>query len=195
MSDRQRRYEGISKAAWGYFFLYFDINIGSVSLLPDFVGSLLFLGTIGLLEQDRRELRLLRPLGAILALWQGLRWLASWVGLDPEGHWQAVDLVVCLVGLYFHFQLLTDLSAVASAYQRKGCDHDRRLLYCRTLQTLMLTAVMLLTTFAPWLSEAWAVVSLLPLVVYLVAGIVLMRALFRLRRDLETENDTVDMDI
>ena len=33
MTDRKTLYDGISHAAWGYLFLYLDINLGTVSLL------------------------------------------------------------------------------------------------------------------------------------------------------------------
>ena len=50
MTDYQKLYSGISKAAWGYFFLYFNINFNNVSILPSFVGYLLFLSAINLLK-------------------------------------------------------------------------------------------------------------------------------------------------
>ena len=52
MMDKNNLYQGISKCAWAYFFLYFDINLGSVSILPDFVAFLLFLSAIGLLKEE-----------------------------------------------------------------------------------------------------------------------------------------------
>ena len=51
MTDCQKLFSGISKAAWGYFFLYFNININNVSILPGFVGYLLFLSAIRLLKE------------------------------------------------------------------------------------------------------------------------------------------------
>ena len=35
--DHERLYRGVSHAAWAYFFLYFDVNLGSLNILPDFV--------------------------------------------------------------------------------------------------------------------------------------------------------------
>ena len=69
MTDRHTLYDALSKAAWGYFFLYFDINLGSVSILPSFIGFLLFLSAIQQLKEERRDLELLRPLGTLLAAW------------------------------------------------------------------------------------------------------------------------------
>ena len=35
MTDRETLYRGASHAAWGYFFLYLDINLGALNILPD----------------------------------------------------------------------------------------------------------------------------------------------------------------
>lgn len=187
MTDYQKLYSGISKAAWGYFFLYFDININRVSILPSFVGYLLFLSAINLLKDEERELSLLRTMGIILTLWHGIQWILSWIGVSLDGVWQFVDIIISLVNLYFHFQLLTNLASIAAKYQPEGYTQDAKLLRYRTLQTVMLTAITIITNLYPWLSEFWAVISILLLIVYLIAGICLMKALFDLRKCLPTD--------
>ena len=74
MTDRKTLYRGASHAAWGYFFLYLDINLGTLNILPDWAAYLLFLSAIGKLQGERRDLALLRPLGILLALWNGADW-------------------------------------------------------------------------------------------------------------------------
>ena len=69
MTKGQRLYTGASRGAWGYFFLYFNVNFGTINMLPDFVGWMLFLSAIGHLEEERRDLTLLRPLAQMLAVW------------------------------------------------------------------------------------------------------------------------------
>lgn len=182
MTEYQKVYSGISKAAWGYFFLYFNINFNNVSILPSFVGYLLFLSAINLLKEEERELSLLHTLGTIMALWTGVEWLASFVGLNLEGMWQFIDIIISLVNLYFHFQFLTNLASIAAKYQSEGYELDAKLLRYRTLQTVMLTAIEIIIRFQPWLSEAWTVISIGMLIVYLIAGICLMKALFDLRK-------------
>ena len=186
MTDYQKLYSGISKAAWGYFFLYFNINFNNVSILPSFVGYLLFLSAIKLLNNEERELSLLRTLGVIMALWTGVEWLASFVGLNLEGMWQFIDIIISLVNLYFHFQFLTNLASIAAKYQSEGYELDAKLLRYRTLQTIMLTAIEVVLCFQPWLSEAWTVISVCMVIVYVIAGICLMKALFDLRKCLPT---------
>lgn len=48
----QTLYQGVSHAAWGYFFLYFDVNLGPLNVLPDWAAYLLFLSAIGKLRGE-----------------------------------------------------------------------------------------------------------------------------------------------
>ena len=191
MTDYRKLYDGISKAAWGYFFIYFNININTVSFLPSFVGYLLFLSAINYLKDEERELGLLHTLGVILALWHGAEWVMSWLGVSLDGAWQFIDIIISLVNLYFHFQLLTNLASIATKYQPEGYEQDAKLLRYRTLQTVMLTAITIVTELHPWLSDAWIYISIVMLIVYLIAGICLMKALFDLRKCLPTEEQPI----
>ena len=124
MTDQHTLYSGLSNAAWGYFFLNFDFNLGTVSILPRFVGFLLFLSAIKKLSGERRDLALLRPLCLLLAAWNAIDWLLSWTGGNLDGHILFLDLLVAVAGLYFHFQFLTDIAVFAEQYQPEGGDLD-----------------------------------------------------------------------
>lgn len=189
MTDYQKLYNGISKAAWGYFFIYFNINVGAVNLLPSFVGYLFFLSAISCLKDEERELSLLNTLGVILALWHSAEWVVSLFGINLEGSWQFIDIIISLVNLYFQFQLLTNLASIATKYQPEGYELDEKLLRYRTLQTVMLTAIEIIINLQPWLSEVWTYISVIMIIVYLIAGICLMKALFNLRRCLPTSEE------
>ena len=191
MTDYRKLYDGISRAAWGYFFLYFNITIDTVSLLPSFIGYILFLSTINCLKDEERELSLLHTPGFILALWHGAEWILSWGGIRLDGAWQFIDIVISLVNLYFHFQLLTNLASIAAKYQTEGYGLDTKILRYRTLQTVMLTAIEITINLHPWLSEVWTYISVTMLIVYIIAGICLMKALFDLRKCLPTGDKTI----
>ena len=182
MTQHRQLYDGISHAAWGYLFLYLDINLGTVSVLPRFVGWLLFLSAIEKLKAERRDLALLRPLGILLAAWSAAGWLASWVGTTIEGRFLPLDLIVGTAGMYFHFQFFTDCAALASAYQQPGDGLDRRLLRWRTIQTVLLTVMALSSCGAEWLGEVWTYAVTVLAVVYVIVGLCLMAALFALRK-------------
>lgn len=189
MTDCRKLYNGISKAAWGYFFIYFNINISTVSLLPSFVGYIFFLSAINCLKDEERELSLLHTLGVILTLYHGAEWVVSWGGISLDGAWQFIDIIISLINLYFHFQLLTNLASIAATYQPEECGLDKKLLRYRTLQTVMLTAIGIVFNFHPWLPEEWTLIYITILIVYLIACICLMKVLFNLRKCLPTEKE------
>lgn len=143
--DHERLYRGVSRAAWAYFFLYFDVNLGSLNILPDFVCYLLLWSAIGCLEEEERDLTLLRPLCVLLGAWAGADWLFTLFQEPLDGQFPPVDLFLAVAALYFHFQLFTDFAQLAARYQPPGVALDRRLLRLRTVHTLLLTAVAVLT--------------------------------------------------
>ena len=182
MTDRQTMYEGLSHAAWGYLLRCVDFNLGNVSILPRFAGWLLFLSAIEKLKEERRDLALLRPLGALMALWTGADWLASWAGRDVDGLFLPLDLVIAAAQLYFLFQFLTDLAALAEAHHPEGEALSRRILLCRTVQTVLVT----LFSLAPYLPAAPSnddtnAAVLILAACYCILGLWLMISLFRLR--------------
>ena len=186
MTDFNKLYSGLSRVAWGYFFTCFDINFGTVSILPSFVGYLLFLSAISYLKDEERELTLLRTLCVILAFWHGAQWLASWGSSSLDGLWQFADIIISVVNLYFYFQLITNLASIAAKYQPEGYTMDSRLLRYRTIQTVILTAILVITNFHSWLLEIWSVVSIVMMIAHVIVGICLMIALFKLRKCLPT---------
>ena len=192
MTDYQKLYTGIGRAAWGYFFIYFDINLNAVSILPSFIGYLLFLSAINHLCDEERELNLLRTLGIILTVWHIASWFASFGAIKLDGMLPAVDIIIGVVNIYFHFQLLTNLASIAAKYQSEDHEFDAKLLRYRTMQTVMLTAVIILGYLAKWQTELVTVISVGMIIVYLIVAVLLMKALFDLRRDISIDSDSND---
>lgn len=188
MTEYEKLYSGIGKVAWGYFFIYFDLKINGISLLPAFIGYFLLLSAVRGLGEVERELKLLRIPGAILASWHLATWLCSLTPLNMIGTLPIVDLLIGIVNIYYQFQLLTNLASIAAKHQPAGSAHDRQILGCRTLQTILLTAIMLVGQVNLWLGEAWIPVLVMA-IVHILAGIYLMRVLFDLRRNLPKEAD------
>ena len=189
MTNRDTTYTGVSRAAWGYFFLYFNINLGSVNLLPEFVAFLLFLSSIKLLTSERRDMVLLRPLGIFLTIWHLAKWIFTILGITLGGVVSVLSLIVTLVSLYFHFQLITDFAALACKYQEPEQDLDKSLLRWRTCQTILITLSTLMAYFAQWLPDWWQYLIICLAVVCLIACICIMAALFRLRRCINNQSE------
>lgn len=191
MTDQRTLYSGLSNAAWGYFFLNFDFNLGTVSIFPRFVGFLLFFSAIRKLSGARRDLALLRTPCILLAAWATGDWLLSWAGGGADGHILFLDLLVAVTGLYFHFQFLTDMAAFAEQYQPEGGDLDSRLRRRRTVYIVLITLISLassvdlrqLVTKSDILLGALTVAT----IAALIAALSIMAALFQLRRCIPVE--------
>lgn len=196
MTDYNKIYNGISKAIWGYFFLYFNINLGTISILPSFIGYILFLKSIDLLQDEERELSLLKTLGVILGIWEGIQWLANCVGYSFDGKWQFVNLIIGLVNLYFHFQFLTNLASIATKHQQENCIYDKDLLTCRTvqviIQTLFLTISNLNLDFTYSAEELMFYVTMIFMIVYLIFLLGIGRTLIQLRKHLKNEEEITE---
>lgn len=190
MTDSNQLYTGLSQAAWGYFFLTFDFNLGTVSILPRFVGFYLLFSAIGKLSGERRDLSLLRPLCILLTGWSGMDWLLSWRGGDIEGHILFLDLLVAAVTLYFHFQFLTDMAALSERYQPEDDNLASRIRSHRTAFILLLTVFGLmsdLTPVLPW--DWWAGIIVFGALITCIVALIIMADLFHLRKLIGPEEE------
>ena len=183
MAETNPLYTGLSQAAWGYFFITFDFSLNSVSILPRFVGYILLYMAIGKLSRARRDLNLLRPLCILLAGYSFVDWLLSWQGRDADGLSIFLNLVVAAATLYFHFQFLTDMAALAQEYQPEGGNLSASIRSHRTAFTLLLTAVSLLESAAevfPW--NWWGGIIVFIAAICCILTLIIIADLFHLRR-------------
>ena len=182
MTDKHKLYNGLSQAAWGCVFLYLNVNIGPVNLLPEFAAFLLFLSAIRNLEEEERELTLLKPFCVILCLCYLLYWCGAFVG-GLSGEWTTVpQLIADVILLYFSFQFYTNLSQLAEKYQGPEDTLDRKLLRLRTVQVVLTTALFLVTRLLPVRSSWWEIVALGMTMVQAVVCLWIMFTLFAVRR-------------
>lgn len=183
MTDQKTIYQGLSHAAWGYFFLTFDFNLNGISILPRFVGFYLLFSAINKLSGERRDLNLLRPLCILLTGWSGVDWLLSWLGGDVEGHILFLDLLVTAVTLYFHFQFLTDMAALSGQYQPEDSDLASCIRSHRTAYTLLVTVIGLMSNMVPLISwEWWPAAVAFAAVITCIVALLIMADLFHLRK-------------
>lgn len=174
MTDTQQLRSALTRIIWGYVFLYFNINLGTLNVLPNWAGYLFFFSAIGLLEGEMRDLPLLRPFCVLLGAVEGVNWL--WVLLTGETVLQRFFLVYALViciSIYFNFQMLTDVATLVEA----------RGIYAGALRTVrngdaVLRAVLMLPL--PW--QEWAVLSVLVVLASVMICLCLVGLLIRARK-------------
>lgn len=162
----------------GYIFLHLNVNLGSINVLPNWIGYILLLKALPALGTAVPSANLLRPLGILLAIWEGGIWLFTAVtGEEPVFY--LVTVIGSIIDLYFHFQLLTNLAEIAL---KIGSAKEKMLLYLRTARTILITAFALPV---PW--EQWNQMAIGLVAANLIIVIWLCSTLISLRRELNKE--------
>ena len=182
MTEQADLFTGARRVFWGYFFLLLDFNLNfnsdfTIPLLPNFIGWIFLWRGVDALSSARPSLELLKPFCTALGVCALTQFVPSLDGLIPG--W--LSLFISILTLYTHFQLLTDLAALAEEMLDDG-ELAKRLRTSRTLFLLGQTAMYCYDL----------VVSLTALAVVLMAvsfcvQVFLLFQLWGLSRDLEKQ--------
>ena len=178
MNDPQRFGNAIKSIARAYLFLHLNINLGTLNILPSWVGYIWIFGALPIIAEEEDAARLLRPLAVILGLWEGFLWVVQLFGLSYSPY--LLTIIAEIIELYFHFQLLTNLASIAERYEYP---ERKKLLTLRTVRTLMVTALVL--PF-PW--EQYTAVTIVVLIAHAIVAFWICAVLYSLRRSVLGEN-------
>lgn len=176
----------IKKIAWGYVFLYFNINLGTIDILPSWAGYLLIFSAIPALTVYEESAGLLRNVAVILAVWAGFDWVMTIFGANTYGSGILYSLyalaasVISVIAIYFHFQLLTNLAGIAGQLGLE--DRSARFLRLRTVNTVIQTILAVYTAFP--LPEIMAAAIAL-LIANLIVLIMIVSCLFGFRKEID----------
>lgn len=175
MTERKPVADAVSSLAYGYVLLHLDLYLWRINVLGDWMGLIIIAGAIKVLAEERPEIELLHPLAVGLAVWDGVcEGAYLLLGTKPDIY--AVNVVVSVLSLYFHFQLLTNLADIAEAH---GCPQRKKLMTLRTVRTLLLTAMALPLD---WYSPGW--LNYTAIGANLVTAVWILLLLFSLRKSL-----------
>lgn len=165
----------IKKIAWGYVLVHLHINLGTIDLLPDFAGYLLFLGALPAIGQVEPSALLLKPFCILLTVWNVASWVLAIIGITDFGY--LPTMLISIVSLYFYFQLLTNINTIAKTF---NCPQEGRILHLRTTLTIMNT---LFALPLPW--NEHEVLTFIMVAVNLIVMFILCATLFSLHKSLQ----------
>ena len=171
----------LKQVAFGYVMLYFNINIGTVDLLPAWFGYVLFHKAItGELNKEDPMIGLLRPLAVVLGVYSFIAWLFMFGG--ESLYLPIVSVLESVIELYFHFQLLTNLANIAAKYH---CKQEKNILTLRTVQTVLQTVYVFLYHIEQY--ELSFIIGMVQLIVLIWLCVVL----FGLKKSMEQVPDEI----
>ena len=138
----------LGETAWGVLLVTFDFNVGTLDILPDFVGWFLLAHAVKELAPELPQLPLLYPLAAALGVAAVPEALLQLLGEDlwaalPGALSSAAALILAVIRIYFFFQLFTDLAGLAARLQPEGRRLDRAMRWQRNARTALDTLVSL----------------------------------------------------
>lgn len=181
MEQREQLSRALRKIFWGYIFLYFDINLGTIDILPAWIGYIYFSQAINVcIEKEEESAKLLKSICMILTTYRLIDWFVVMLGLEMDI--LIVSEVFSVVALYFHFQFLTNLANIARKYD---CPIENTLLALRTVHTVMMTIL----TFTMHFSEIeWLSLMIMVAQVFITIYICFVIGRFRRMVDENIEN-------
>lgn len=175
--EREKLAGAAKQIAWGYVLLLVDIKLATLNILPNWLGYVLMLSALPILGESEPSALLLRPLGILLAILEGVNWALTIFGVSFDS--TVLSIIAAAVSLYFHFQLLTNLAELA---ERHNCPEQRRILHLRTVRTLLITVFSLPI---PWTQYQGLTTGIA--VINLIVALWICSVLFSLRRSLEAD--------
>ena len=137
--------KALYRIAIGFGILCFDINLGPINILPNWLGYWLIVKSLDAIAEEEPSAALLKSLGNLLIVWFSATWVMQILGMNPRV--SLVDWFAYLVAveqLYFQFQLLTNIAAIAAKHVPQ---FEQRILRLRTVMTLVVTGYTLLSAF------------------------------------------------
>jgi len=153
----------IGHIGWGYIFMYLNVNLGTIDILPSWAGYLFILSALPVLSEYEKSAALLRNLAILLTGWAVLEWVMAIFGITSAAGSMGTLIniaatIIGVVSIYFHFQMLTNLAEIAG---QLGLDERKeRLLKLRTVNTILHTILAIFSSLAFLQAFMWLTLGL-----------------------------------
>ncbi len=198
MTDRTIIYKSISKTAYGYILILVAVMIGTIDILPDFIGYIMMLYAIEALKGECKTISLLKPFGYALAVWKAIVFILRAFGIgvisissfNPAAAFlyiiYIIGIIINIISIYFDYQLLTEMSLLAKKYQKEQDSLDRKFIVRRNINTVCMTLAFsisnLSNVFQDIPQDIAVILVIIPAVLSLFVMFLVVTALFSLRK-------------
>lgn len=127
--------QSIRKIAWGTIICFFDFNLGTLDIIPDWWGILMMYEALTTISKQEKSIKLLEPLALILFVYNAIQWIfLTLFGMEINIY--VVNVIFTIINLYFHFQLMTNIADIA---RKNGYEKYNVLLTLRTFKAIIIT--------------------------------------------------------
>ena len=167
----QKNYiRAIYKIAVANVLIIFNLNIGTVNLIPNWLGYLLFYDAIHVIVQYEESAQLLKPFVKILGIYELIAWVLACLAISTDSY-SIIYILMHIIEVYFYFQLLTNISHIAFMHH-----YDQLANQLKTLRTLKLISI---TLFALSWNEYFKIgINILKIILTLWVCVVLLQYVY-----------------
>lgn len=137
--NKYKYIQAIKRIGYGYLLTLVNINIGTINIIPDWLGYYFFHTGIQEISQYEKSTELLEPLNIILGVYEFIIWCLKIIGIEIDHY--AFTVILSIISLYFHFQLLTNIATIAKTH---GSIHAKRIFQLRNANVIFITVMQLL---------------------------------------------------
>ena len=180
--------KSIGYILWGYVFILFHINIGSVDILPDFVGYILLVMGIIKAADELEHASVLKGLSVALAAWSAFIWVCGIFSFSSTV-FTYISSSSGIVDIILNFMLLSELAGMCTKYQAENQKLDKKLITARNMYTFCIGASVLSSLLLLIISKTeevliviTAAVSLVCLVLIVAIMVLLFQGLSGLKK-------------
>ncbi len=173
----------IKKTAIGYIFIYINIKIATVDILPNWAGYIMIITALPILAQKVNSAKLLKPLGIILCIGAVINWGLDIIAYPISVH--IISVLIGIIGIYFHFQLITNIAEITVDEARK-----KRLIILRSLTVILDTIIIFISLiFSTIYGEIYMYITFVIAIVKLAACFWITGEFFGLSKELTKEDE------
>lgn len=112
--------KAIKNVAWYIVLISYHFNIGSIDILPDWLGYILLYKAIETIGKIQPSARLLKKFSAIMFADSVFRIACKIFDFTMQSY--VYGLIIAVIHIYLDFQILTDIWHTAQEYQSASCD-------------------------------------------------------------------------
>ena len=180
--------KSISNFLWAYAFILFNISIGPVDVLPDFIGYILMAIGIFTLSEELEHSNVMKFFAIAMSAWSVFKWICNLFSVSSD-ILTFVSSSAGAVDIILNFLLLTDLSILCIKYQSDKQTLDKKLITARNIYICCSGASILSAMLLLFISKTegiligiTAVISLACIVLFIIVMILLFQGLSGLKK-------------
>ncbi len=160
--------KALSRIIWGYIFIYININIGVLDILPNWLGYVFIINALDVVYEAKHSVLSLKTHCVLLGIWNGTLWISSLIGISSSIN--IISIIISIVELYFHFMLLTLIWKISKDH---GCCTNNRLKQLRNIWTILMTIFAIPANWNNYIFLKYGVIVAILVVVIWICGVLL----------------------